>query len=117
RGRGREVGRAVEPEAVAQDRAAESQGRALAVDRVLDRTLAVGHEIRGLVFVAPLTVELVGPRLGDGVDHHAPGPAELGGDAAALDAHLVDVDLGDVGQDVPVVRVGDVDAVEQVGVV
>ena len=73
--------------------------------------LAVGRKAVGLILDPRLAVEVVGPRAGHAVDEEAAGPAELGGDAAARDVDLLDVELGEVLVGVAEEGVRHVDAV------
>src|SRR5262245_29950621 len=97
---------------VPEDRAADADAGTEACALLgVDRILAVGFEYVGLVLDPRLAVDVVGSRLRDAVDDEAAGAAVLGLDAAAREADLLDVELGEVLVDVAEERVRDVDAV------
>ena len=65
----------------------------------------------------PMPDKLIRAAAADRVGHGAGGAAELGADARALQVHFGDVELVDLGAQIAEPRVGDVRAVDQIGVV
>ena len=100
-----------------QDRPADGARRDVAVGRVRDELIGLGDPGGGNHFDAQAAGQAVGARAGDGVGDEAGRASELRADAGALHVEFDDVELVDFGGERPEARVGDVDAVDQIGVV